>query len=251
MPTTRTLIRGALRLIGAYESGENLPANEAQDALEALNGMLSSWSTERLLIWHVGRLSVPLLPGQSVYTWGPGGDIAGLRPLRLENALLNLGTSVGASGPLEWPVVILSQEEYERRLWLKQMGSTYVLAVYLETSFPLARLHVWPVPLDTTTSLELFPWLPLTAVPDLDTEIVYPPGYERMLRAGLACELCAEYGREIPPAVLSMLVQAKTNVKTVGVIVPLMAQPIHSAYSTGAALGGSRYDILSDGGGGR
>ena len=84
-----------------------MPANEAQDALEALNGMLASCSSERLLVYHVGRLSVPLLTGKQTYTWGPGGDIAGLRPLRLENALLNLGTSVGASGPLEWPVAIL------------------------------------------------------------------------------------------------------------------------------------------------
>ena len=188
MPTTRTLIRGAMRLIGVVESAENVPANEAQDALEALNAMLQSWSLERLLIWHIGRLSVPLLTGKQTYTLGPGGDIAGLRPLRLENALLNLGTTIGTSGPLEWPVVILSQEEYERRFWLKAMGSQYVLAVYLETSYPLARLHVWPVPFDSTTSLELFPWLPLIAVPDLDTEIDYPPGYERMLRAGLACE---------------------------------------------------------------
>ena len=245
MPTTRSLIRGAMRLIGVVESAENVPANEAQDALEALNAMLQSWSLERLLIWHIGRLSVPLLTGKQTYTWGPGGDIAGLRPLRLENALLNLGTEVSASGPLEWPVVILSQEEYERRLWLKAMGSQYVLAVYLETSFPLARLHVWPVPFDSTTSLELFPWLPLTAVPDLDTEIAYPPGYERMLRFGLAVELAPEYGRTVSAEVASGFISARANIKTVNVIVPLMAQPIHSAY--GDAWGsGSRYDIRGD-----
>ena len=245
MPTTRSLIRGAMRLIGVVESAENVPANEAQDALEALNAMLQSWSLEKLLIWHIGRLSVPLLTGKQTYTWGPGGDIAGLRPLRLENALLNLGTEVSASGPLEWPVVILSQEEYERRLWLKAMGSQYVLAVYLETSFPLARLHVWPVPFDSTTSLELFPWLPLTAVPDLDTEIAYPPGYERMLRFGLAVELAPEYGRTVSAEVASGFISARANIKTVNVIVPLMAQPIHSAY--GDAWGsGSRYDIRGD-----
>ena len=245
MPTTRTLIRGALRLLGAYESGENVPANEAQDALEALNGLLSSWSLERLLIYHVGRLSVPLVPGLKTYTWGPGGDIPALRPIRLENALLNLGTSVGSSGPLEWPVAILSQDEYERRIWLKAMGSTYVLAVYLETSFPLARLHVWPVPLDTTTRLELFPWLRLDVVPDLDTPLDYPEGYERMLRFGLACELAPEYGREIPAAVASAFIQARANIKTANVIVPLMAQPVQSTYGAPWSLGGSRYDIRS------
>ena len=246
MPTTRALIRGSLRLLGVVESGENVQANEAFDALEAFNALLESWSLERLVVYHIGRFSVPLLPGQPTYTWGPGGDIGGLRPLRLENALLNLGTSVGASGPLEWPVAIWSQDEYERGIWLKQMGSQYVLGVYLETSFPLARLHVWPVPFDSTTSLILFPWLPLTRAPDLDTPIDYPPGYERMLRFGLACEMAPEYGVEIPAAVASGFIQARTNIKTLGVIVPLMAQPIHSTQGTSSSLGASRYDIRSD-----
>lgn len=248
MPTTRALIRGALRLLGVVESGENVVANEAFDALDAFNALLESWSLERLVIWHLPRVVVPLVAGQQTYTWGPGGDIASLRPHRLEHALLHLGTSSGPSGPLEWPVALWSQAEYERRIWLKELGSQYVLGVYLEMDFPLTRVHVWPVPLDSTTSLILFPWLPLARVTDLDVDLAFPPGYERMLRAGLACEVAPEYGLEIPPAVLSMLIQAKTNVKTLGVVVPLMTQPIQGTQGTPWSLGGSRYDIYSDAG---
>lgn len=243
MPTTRQLIRGALRLIGAVESGENVPANEAADALSAFNGMLSSWSLERLLVYHVTRQVVPTVAGKAVYTWGPGGEIVGARPLRLENALLHVGPT-GSSGTLEWPIRIWSQAEYERGVWIKELGSTYAWGVYLETSFPLARLHVWPVPSDTTTTLILFPWLPLTQVQDLDVVIDYPPGYERLLRYGLACELAPEYERAMPAAVVSGLLQAKVNVKDANVLVPLMSQPVQSAYAPPYALGGSRYDIL-------
>lgn len=248
--TTRQLIRGALRLLGAVESGENVPANEAADALSAFNGLLGSWALERLLVYHVPRVEVPFLPGKAVYTWGPGGEIPGARPLRLEQALLNVGPLAGPHGPLEWPVRILSQEEYEGRIWLKHLGSTYAVAVYLETTYPLARLHVWFVPTDTTTTLIVFPWVPLTQVEDLDTLIDYPPGYERLLRYGLAAELAPEYERPIPAAVVSGLVQAKTNVKDANVLVPVMGQPVQSAYASPYALGGSRYDIRSDGGSG-
>lgn len=249
MPTTRQLIRGALRLLGAVASGENMEANETLDALTALNGLLSSWSLERLLVYHVSRLPLPLVAGQRVYTWGPGGDIPGSRPLRLEQALLNLGPSGGTGGDLEWPVRLLSQQEYEGGVWLKDLDSTYVLQVYLEPSFPLAHLHVWPVATDSTTTLIVFPWVPLEAVSslDLDVELTFPPGYERMLRAGLACELAAEYGREPPQIVVAMLLEAKSSVKRLNVVVPLMWQPIHGASAPPASLGASRYDIRSDG----
>lgn len=247
--TTRQLIRGALRLLGAVESGENVPANEAADALSAFNGMLGSWALERLLVYHVTRVEVPTVAGKQVYTWGGGGDIAGPRPLRLEHAVLNVGPT-GSAGTLEWPIHLWSQAEYERGIWIKELGSTYAYGVYLEPSWPLARLHVWPVPTDTTTTLILFPWLPLTQVQDLDMPIDYPPGYERMLRYGLACELAPEYERAIPPAVVSGLLQAKVNVKDANVLVPLMGQPIQSVSAQSSPLGGSRYDIRSDGPGG-
>jgi hypothetical protein len=192
-------------------------------------------------------VEVPTVAGQQVYTWGPGGEIPGARPLRLEHAVLNVGPTGGA-GTLEWPIAIWSQAEYEAGVWIKDLGSTYAWGVYLEPSFPLARLHVWPVASDPTTTLIVFPWLPLTEVEDLDVLIDYPPGYERMLRYGLAAELAPEYERTIPAAVVSGLIQAKTAVKDANVIVPLLGQPIRSASGGPWALGGSRYDIRSDGG---
>jgi hypothetical protein len=246
MPTTtRQLIRGALRLIGAVESGENMPANEAADALRAFNGMLSSWSLERLLVYHLPRVAVPTVSGQQVYTWGPGGEIPGERPLRLEQALLNVGPT-GSAGTLEWPLAIWSQAEYERGVWIKALGSTYAAGVYLETAWPLARLHVWPVPSDTTTTLIVFPWLPLAEVADLDTVLAYPPGYERLLRYGLACEIAPEYDRDIPAAVASGFIQARTSVKVANSVVPLLHQPIQSLYGDVWNKGASRYDIRGD-----
>ena len=43
MTTVRDLVYRSLRVLGVNQSGENPSATEAQDALEALNGMLNSW----------------------------------------------------------------------------------------------------------------------------------------------------------------------------------------------------------------
>ena len=43
MATATKIIRRALRLIGAIDSSEALPAADAQDSLETLNAMLAEW----------------------------------------------------------------------------------------------------------------------------------------------------------------------------------------------------------------
>lgn len=43
MSTVRQCVNRAFRLIAATQSGENIPDEDAQNAMEALNGMLNSW----------------------------------------------------------------------------------------------------------------------------------------------------------------------------------------------------------------
>lgn len=221
MTTARDIIRGALRLNGALASGEPVPAAEALDGLETLNALMQSWSLESLIIWHLPRVSVPLVPGQAVYDWGPGGDILSARPLKLENAVLE-ETGLGGPSPTEWPISVWSQEEYTRGVTMKASPGAYVTGVYLEPSIPLARLHVWPLPTTSTTALILYPWLPLTTLPTLDDLWSFPPGYDRMLRAGLALELCHEYGREPSPLLIATLAEAKSAVKRLNTVIPTL-----------------------------
>ena len=222
MPVTaRDIIRGALRLNGVLASGEALPAADAFDALETLNALLQSWSLESLIIWHLPRVPVPLVPGKPVYTWGPGGEILSQRPLKLESAILE-ESGLGGESPYEWPVSVWSQDEYARGIAMKALESTYVQGVYLEPSIPLARLHVWPLPTTSTTTLLLYPWLPLDAMPTLDAVWSFPPGYDRALRLALSIELAAEYGREVPPLLVAMLAESKAAVKRLNTGIPVL-----------------------------
>ncbi|MBB2159265.1 phage adaptor protein [Gluconacetobacter sacchari] len=72
-PGTADIINGALRLIGAIASGEVPPANEYQDALSALNGLIKAWQVSGVHVWALGEGTVFLQPGQARYGIGGGG----------------------------------------------------------------------------------------------------------------------------------------------------------------------------------
>jgi hypothetical protein len=195
-------------------AGERPEAQEADDALQTLNQLLDSWSNDRLLIYVIERLDVPLVAGQALYTWGlPGGQIAAPRPLQVEGVILRV-----VSQDLEWPLDAMAQADYEA-IGLKALSSLYPQGWYYQPTFPLGTLTVWPVP-EETNALGVLPWVPLTRCASLDTVLQFPQGYERLLRAGLAVDLSPEYSREVSPTIAAMLAEAKSGVKRTNTVVP-------------------------------
>jgi hypothetical protein len=212
--TARSLISSSLRLLGVLAAGERPSAQEADDALQTLNQLLDSWSLERLLIYMIERLDVPLVAGTAVYTWGqPGGDIPQPRPVQVEGVLLRV-----VDQDLEWPLEALSQADYEA-IGLKQLTSLYPQSWVYEPTYPLGTLTVWPAP-EATNALGVFPWVPLSRFASLDTVVSLPEGYERLLRAGVAVDLSPEYGREVSLTIAGMLAEAKSSVKRTNTVVP-------------------------------
>jgi hypothetical protein len=217
MPTTaRALISSTLRLLGVLASTEPPAAEEASDALQTLNQLVDSWSNERLTVYAIARLDVPLIVGQALYTWGvPGGMIAHPRPLQVEGAVLSL-----AGQDLEWPLTAYSQADYTA-LAQKQLSNVYPQLWQYTPTYPLGELRLWPVPQEAHT-LGVFPWVPLPRFASLDTAITFPPGYERALRYGLALDLAPEYGREASTALVGAFAQALSAIKRTNTIVPTL-----------------------------
>ncbi len=72
-PTTSTaldLIIGGLRNINALEAGETPQGNDASDALQVLNDLLDSLSTDKLFIFSPVENILSWTPGQFAYTLG-------------------------------------------------------------------------------------------------------------------------------------------------------------------------------------
>lgn len=70
MSTAQSLIKGALRKINSYQSGEPLQAADAQDCLELLNDLLDSWSIDKQLIYGSVENILALNANQSQYRIG-------------------------------------------------------------------------------------------------------------------------------------------------------------------------------------
>ena len=77
--TALDLVVGALRSINALEAGETPNPNDSSDALQVLNDLLESWSTDKLFIYAGVENILTWTPGQYQYTVGNpvGGTFSG------------------------------------------------------------------------------------------------------------------------------------------------------------------------------
>jgi hypothetical protein len=70
MSTALDLIKGALRRIVSYQSGETIQAPDQNDCLETLNDLLDSWSIDKQLIFGSVENILTFTSGKSQYTIG-------------------------------------------------------------------------------------------------------------------------------------------------------------------------------------
>lgn len=70
MATALDFIRGALRRINSYQPGETIAPADARDALETLNDMLDSWSTQHLYVFGSNENILTYMAGVSQYRIG-------------------------------------------------------------------------------------------------------------------------------------------------------------------------------------
>jgi len=69
------IISRALKDIGALEAGETPTPEATQDAFEMLNDMIDQWSNEDMMVFYKTEIIFPIVPGQTQYTIGPGGQV--------------------------------------------------------------------------------------------------------------------------------------------------------------------------------
>lgn len=126
--TAQNIIDGALRAAGIIASGETPSTEERNDALKALNQMISSWSSE-IVIPDLKTYTITLT-GAIEYAVTP-------RPLKIKAAL------VRSTAIVNRPLKIATAQEWAA--YLDRNGaSDHVDLLYYETGYPLAKLHVAP-----------------------------------------------------------------------------------------------------------
>jgi hypothetical protein len=227
-------INAALRLIGQLAEGETPSAATSQDALAAMNQMIDSWNTDRLLVYTTETQEFLWPPGFEERTLGPSGDFVGNRPVFIDDATYfkDPGTDVS------YGIKLINQQQYNG-IALKDVTSTYPQVMYVNNEFPNIRMRVYPVP---TIALTFYfvSIQELTKPASLSTVLSFPPGYLRAFKYNLALEIANEFGVEPMPQVQRIAMDSRRKIKRVNNPDNIMALP----YSIVATR--QRYNIYAN-----
>lgn len=122
-----------------------------------------------------------------------------VRPLRINSAFVRVVTAV--TGTLDYPVAILSSEEYEL-IGQKTLSGPWPRALYYQPSLPMGVINYWPNP--SSGEMHLFCDMQFTRFQTLADTMSFPPGYIMALRWNLAEFLIPSFGRN-DPVLISMV----------------------------------------------
>ena len=114
--TALEIIKRARRLIGAMAVGETLESDLANDGLMALNAMMDSWSIDNLAAYGTDNKTYTLSSNVQNYTIGTGGAFNGVRPDRIESAIVSVAGS-------DYSVEILDDKDWNNIVY-KTVGVT-------------------------------------------------------------------------------------------------------------------------------
>jgi hypothetical protein len=207
MTTANDQINGALRLLGILAEGEIPSAATSQDALTALNQMIDSWNTERLMIYNTLDQVFSWLPGVITQRLGPTGTLVGVRPVAIDDSTYFRDPASNIS----YGIKLINQQQYDG-IAVKTVTSTYPQVMWVNMEFPDITMTVYPVP---TKVLEwhIISVDELNQPASLSTDLYFPPGYLRAFRYNLACEIAPEFGVEPPPTVARIAMTSKRDLK--------------------------------------
>lgn len=118
------------------------------------------------------------------------------RPLTIESAFVRVTTTSNGvpiyGGGLDYPIAILSLEEYES-IGLKTLNGPWPKSLYYQPSELLGTVYLWPNP--AQGEMHLFTQTIFRVFQDLYGDIQFPQGYNMALRWCLAERLMPMYGK--------------------------------------------------------
>ncbi len=208
MSTVRTLITDALQDLGAIGVNEIPSDAEMSDAFRALNKMLSSWQTEKLIVYAENQevFTYPLT-GQKTYTIGPTGDFVTTRPVTIDFA------NNRDSNDNDYPFYIAKDFIDYAQIVSKGVTAQIQTVLYYDPTQTNGTIYLWPTPSDSSYRLVLWTRRTVTEFSTIDDVIALPPGYEEAIQLNLSIRLAPRYGRVVTPEFMKMAIDAKAQIK--------------------------------------
>ncbi len=209
MTKVRDILNDALVEIGALDPTESIDAAAASHALREFNRMIQAWNIEDLMVYTVNRQEFPLVIGKQSYTIGVGGDFVTTTPIR--PGQIDMVSVLFGSPAVEIPIDILNDEQW-RDMSVKQVNSSFPLMVWTNGNYPLNELFFWPIP-QTVNNVVLYLWGQAPEFTSVNTDVVFPQGYEDAMVPSLALRLAPSYGKDPSPVTVAKAQQAKTLIR--------------------------------------
>lgn len=235
--TPNDLIALAFKDAGVYGVGQTPSSEDANDALDRLNGMLAQWRRRRWLVYRLLTTSKVSTGAQS-YTVGTGGDFNITRPDKIESAFVRL-VNQAAPNQTDYPLRIIEAREDYNRIVLKQL-TAFPYYLFYDSAYPLGSVFPWPVPSATIYSLHITTKDVLPQFASLAEDISLPLEYLDALRYNLAVRLRMGYGMDEKPGLAGLAKDALNVIRMANTQIPQLHMP------GVLTRGGNRYNLYSD-----
>lgn len=220
--TVRDMLTECLRDINVVAYNDTPRAPDIFLALRRFNTFIDDLKAQRLFISKTLRRVYDLVASTASYQIGPTAVAPNWVDVRPEDiGLAGYVDSVSnPTDPTETPMTVLTDAQWARTS-IKSQTSTQPTALWYETSFPLGRVWLRPVPTEAG-KVALYVPTPMDEVSvdstGLATALYLPPGYRSMIQSNVALDLCDPFEKVPSPtlisrAALSMSRVAKANIK--------------------------------------
>lgn len=208
------LVTQALLEIGVVSPGEAPEPGTAEYGLAKLNRLFDSLNADRRCVFASTLDAYTLTPSLQPHTIGPGGTFDIIqRPETLEGANLLIA---GVRTPLR-----LRDAQWVNGVSVPAQTSSMPCDLYYETSWPLGKLWLYPIP-SSAAELELLTRVTMAAL-TLTDYVSLPPGYRELIVLTLAESLVAPLRVPMPPGLPQMATKIRAQVFSVHDTTPRLA----------------------------
>ncbi len=207
--TAQDIITGALIDIGEVGAGEVAGTDDLNYGLIRLNGIIDTWSVERLSLYTVRNQIFALIGTIQDYTFGESGATFTTigRPLLIQTiAAILPGTSI------RFLMNLLTSKQWAL---IPEKSLTGILPTdcYQDGDFPNLGIHLAPIP-SGAINIEVYYWAALAQFADLTSQLQMPPGYLDALKYTLMLHLSPAYNKPIDPAILALAQSKKAAIQS-------------------------------------
>lgn len=240
--SVRDLILRSFRIAHILGHGEPLGTPEAGEAFYQLNDLIEQANTNKLFAVYQTEITIPLASAKVSYTVGPTTaspmpDVITVRPVEILSAFTR-------RNGVDYPVFVSHDKADYDRVVLKGLTiEGWSSAIYYQAGYPAGTIFVYPVPLNTDTTLYVTVQASVTPFTALEDEVIMPPMYFSWLQYKLAERLCPEYGQTWSKENIAILAEVE-DVLTTNNIKPM---PVSDTGLVGLSSGRvSSYNVYSD-----